>query len=306
MNVQKLKENSLFKRLFCLEMWNIGRTKNLESALENGIWKDIEWLDVDVKNTFYADPVGSYKHNKETRILFEKLDIKTNRGEIVSISESDFSNGGPIHDEIVGNSFHMSYPTTVKSLDSEILLIPEQSQSRCLESYERKDSRWQQKGLLIKNQKILDPTFHHDVDYDYMFHTLQNDGPNSILRLAYKPNTLDEWIEHPESPFNVGSYGARPAGPIIKYKDELIRPGQDNRGGYGSAIVLFRIKSLSPQSYEEEFIRVINPPNKPYNYGTHSIFISDEYTYLDAKRYDYTFKAIFIKLKNVIRARIKR
>lgn len=63
---------------------------------------------------------------------------------------------------------------------------------------------------------------------------------------------LEGWVEHPSSPIAIDSRRARMAGPILMQSGVRYRLAQDSSGGYGSALTIHRIESLSSETYGEK------------------------------------------------------
>lgn len=94
------------------------------------------------------------------------------------------------------------------------------------------------------------------------------------------------WHYHPANPISSDTRGARPAGELFFCGGELIRPAQDCSLRYGYAVVLHRVKRISPSEYEEETIETILPGC--YQRGlvaTHTLNSNADYEVVDGMRY---------------------
>ena len=108
-------------------------------------------------------------------------------------------------------------------------------------------------GLALESAGLLDPTPLWHGGRVYLFGNRLEDG-GSILRLWSAPSLFGKFEEHPGSPIRVSARGSRMAGTVAEWGGRLYRIGQDSRQGYGDGILAFRIRELSPSTYDEELI----------------------------------------------------
>jgi hypothetical protein len=101
--------------------------------------------------------------------------------------------------------------------------------------------------------------------------------------LFYADSLFGKWKSHPKNPIVCDIRCARPAGRILSYGSQLIRPGQDCSTYYGYAVSLNRIERLTEYDYRETHMGMILPNWMPGIYRTHTLNQDTKFQVLDAK-----------------------
>ncbi len=92
---------------------------------------------------------------------------------------------------------------------------------------------------------------------------------------------------------------ARPGGTPFYHEGALYRPAQDCSKTGGGKTVINRIKRLSPSSFDEEAVAVVEPdPTGPYPEGLHTISKVGDFTLVDGKRFEFS---AFGLLNNIVK-----
>jgi hypothetical protein len=107
----------------------------------------------------------------------------------------------------------------------------------------------------------------------WIFASLSGEGRSSwdAMGLFYSDRLEGPWQAHRANPVLIDAGQARPAGAFFRHGDQLIRPAQDCRGGYGRGISLCRIDRLDPEAYQQTRIDSLIPaPDFKYN-GLHML-----------------------------------
>jgi len=112
-------------------------------------------------------------------------------------------------------------------------------------------SQWKLTGL--ETERILDGTLFEHLGRWYLFGQ-RADEPASIARLWHSAGLFERWEEHDDSPIAIDPRRARMAGPILKDSGNLFRLTQDSSGGYGAAVTVNQIESISSEAYAEKFL----------------------------------------------------
>src|SRR5262249_15349697 len=73
------------------------------------------------------------------------------------------------------------------------------------------------------------------------------------------PDLLGPWTAHRRNPVLVDVATARPAGHVIRRDGKLIRPFQDCRNGYGTALGLAEITRLDDDAFEQRVETLLHP-----------------------------------------------
>ncbi len=73
----------------------------------------------------------------------------------------------------------------------------------------------------------------------------------------------------------------------------LYRPAQNNSRTYGGSITIFRIINLSESEFEEIVVRTIEPFDKKYKEGLHTISFCENFMVIDGKKKMIAFSKVF-------------
>tara|TARA_Y100000294_G_scaffold151040_1_gene148644 strand:- start:142 stop:1035 length:894 start_codon:yes stop_codon:yes gene_type:complete len=222
---------------------------------------------------FWADPF-LFEHKRNKYIFFEKFLKKKNKG-IISVCCLK-NNKLKYMKDILKKNFHQSYPFVFKH-NNNIYLIPESFQTKKMHIYKSINfpTKWKLIKSHFKNEIVCDPTFIKHKSSIWLFINKTNENLNDLnkqLFLYKMSNDLSKITPHKKNPIKISSYGGRSAGPIIKFKKKIIRPGQiQQKNNYGFGLVFFEIKKLNLNEYKEKKISSITPKLFGKNRGIHHI-----------------------------------
>ncbi|MCW5515614.1 hypothetical protein [Muriicola sp. Z0-33] len=213
------------------------------------------------KGEFWADPF-LYQHKGETYVFFENYSYKKRRGKI--------SCGKIVNKEIkevidvLDLDYHLSYPFIFEE-EGELYMMPEAHQNKRLEIYKCLEfpHKWTLYSTAFEGESVADATYFKDQQgHKWLFLNKGfNDDHMSELYI-YRIDSLrfKEIEAHHQNPVIIDSRGGRNAGSIFEYKNQLIRPSQNNSNGvYGYGLNLNAIKTLTLENYQEEKIIGIEP-----------------------------------------------
>jgi hypothetical protein len=95
----------------------------------------------------------------------------------------------------------------------------------------------------------------------WMFATVRDGGGSysDALHLWSAPALLGPWVPHRRNPVLVDLATARPAGRVVRRGDMLVRPFQDCRKGYGTALGLAEIIRLDDDHFEQRVETILRP-----------------------------------------------
>jgi hypothetical protein len=183
---------------------------------------------------------------------------------------------------------HVSYPFVFED-DGVTYLLPESSAGRTVDLYRatRFPFEWELERTLLDEISAVDPTLvRHDGRW-WLFVGVFTRGasPSEELALFHAQSLADEWTPHPENPIVADVRCARPAGPVFRVGDDLVRPAQDSSHGYGSSISLRRIVALTPERYREEPLGSIGAGWLDGAHATHTYGRSRLLEVTDGQRY---------------------
>ena len=284
-----LKIINLFKNLFFIKIWNIGRIKikkdkfiNLKNL--NLIEKNFEKLDIKSKNyTFLADP---FPLNKKY-ILAEAMN-KNSIGKLVLI---DF-NKNQIKKIFSIFKKHISFPFLYFE-KKKIYLIPEISHwsNQLIYQYNSKKKKFQ-KGKTIsglKNLKLKDPIIYKNNNYYFLFYSTKN---SKKIEVSFSNKLRGEY----KSLKNISNYnsGKRMGGNIISVKKNIYRISQNNSDLYGDGVILNKILRMDNFIFEEKFLKILKFDK--FN-GPHTINFIGNYLFFDYYILKFDIFAFFKKLR---------
>jgi hypothetical protein len=238
-----------------------------------------------VAGRFFADPFV-FCSNGRHYIFFEDLTIREGRAVIsyVEIYE-DGSTSPPT--VVLERDYHLSYPLVFEN-GGEIFMLPETNENGTIELYraEAFPERWVLDRTLIDGVRAVDPTLVRDGERWWLFTNVHQHGTKFSDELfLFSSCSIDgEWTPHPLNPIVSDVRRARPAGKIFSHEGNLIRPGQDSSGSYGSGVVFSRIEQLSETEFKETPIARLGPSWLRGNVGTHTYNFDGVYEVVDGRR----------------------
>lgn len=206
----------------------------------------------DVDAAFVADPFA-VRRDDGWYLFMEILDRDSGRGVIGYAHSEDFRKweyGGVVLRE----PQHLSYPCVVAGDGGELCMIPETSSAEevCLYSAGSFPERWEKVGVLLQGLPYSDATPLKHNGHWYLFVETQTGRYLNTLRLYHASRLEGPWTAHPASPlYEEQANLARPAGPVVRVGDDLVRFSQDCYPRYGTAVRATRILELSPETFEE-------------------------------------------------------
>ena len=209
---------------------------------------------------FYSDPFPIEKDGR-TFLFLEDLEHRVNRG-VISVVE--FDSHGPIGTPrpVLDTGTHLSYPFVFEH-GGEMWMVPESCNTATVDLYraERFPEGWVKQATLVSGVVASDATlFEHDGRW-WMFATVRDGGGSysDALHLWSAPELLGPWLPHRRNPVLVDLATARPAGRVVRRGDMPVRPFQDCRKGYGTALGLAEIIRLDDDHFEQRVETILRP-----------------------------------------------
>jgi hypothetical protein len=209
---------------------------------------------------FYADPFPIVSGGR-LHMFVEEFDHRLGRG-VISVIE--FNGSGPIGKprRVLETASHLSYPFVFEHA-GETWMVPESSATATIDLY-RADpfpDRWIKEATLVSGVTASDATlFEHNGRW-WMLAVARDDGGahSDALHVWSARDALGPWRAHDRNPVLVDIASARPAGRVVRRGGKLIRPFQDCRNGYGSALGLAAITRLDNEGFEQQIETMIYP-----------------------------------------------
>jgi len=268
------------------EDWNVGIVRGSVAAfLQPSFRPRVQWL-ADIKdNTFRADPFVQSIGPDDTKLLMEEFDHLADRGVIM---ETDLDQTGAAKSSsrpAIDNRMHMSYPYLIEH-KGRVYCVPESWQSRSVSLYalDGEQRRWHIVAPIIEDFPAVDSTI---LPYDglwWLWCTSAEDEPDSKLFLWHALDLFGPWRPHPGNPVKVDVRSSRPAGRPFIFEGNLYRPAQDCSRSYGGGITINRVTRLSRTEFCEEPAAYVQPWDRRYRTGIHTLAGDGSFTVLDGKR----------------------
>lgn len=228
----------------------------------------------DCNASFVADPF-LIKENNTFYLFFEIKNNDLNRG-VIGLATSKDGYNYKYERIILEEKYHLSYPALYK-IDNKWYMVPEIGESNEVRIYESLDFpyHWKLKKTILKGRNFADPTL---LQHNGLWYLFVSDNTHTILEIYISEKFDGDYRPHKQNPIYNNKKIARPAGPIFKFKNKLFRFSQDCSSRYGEKINMFEITTLSPEKFEEKFIKVILKPVPGMNWNakkTHHICYLD-------------------------------
>jgi hypothetical protein len=163
---------------------------------------------------------------------------------------------------MVDTGSHLSYPFVFEH-GGEMWMVPESCSTASVDLYraERFPDGWVKQATLVSGVVASDATlFEHDGRW-WMFATVQDGGGSysDALHVWSAPELRGPWTPHRRNPVLVDLATARPGGRVVRRGQKLIRPFQDCRKGYGTALGLAEIIHLDDDRFEQRVETILRP-----------------------------------------------
>jgi hypothetical protein len=269
------------RNLFFHNAWSIGVTGTTPRALLAGQAPSIRWIAHPRGNRWLADPF-ILEHEGKTYILCEEMDVRSNRGRIVSL---DLDEESPLPVVALERPHHLSYPF-VCTHEGRSYVVPESCRARKITLFEARGTppRLEEVGVLIDDFAAVDPTLLRHNGSWWLFCTDADGDDNAELHLWFADDPRGPWRRHPACPIKHDRTSSRPAGTPFLLDGVLYRPAQDCSREYGGAVTLNRVLALDRTRFAEETVARIGPdPHGPCPKGLHTLSIGAHVSAVDGK-----------------------
>ncbi len=267
--------------LFYRDCWNCGIIDAPpEIVAFEGLGKHpVTWMDEALGSDFKADPFGI--QDADTNLLLYEYYRASDRKGILEV----FANQ-TIRANIV-SEVHLSYPYLFKH-EGEIYCLPEQSRAGKLELW-KMDNTGQptEKVVLLHNFAAVDASIVYHASKWWIFCTnATGKGADLRLHIFYSDTLTGPWLPHALNPVKTDIVGARPGGSFFVRNGHLHRPAQDSSKGYGGALIIYKIDTLTTENFAETAVARVTPDPEHSLYGTglHTLSAYGSQTLIDGKR----------------------
>ncbi|MDB9758755.1 hypothetical protein OAC04_03420 [Gammaproteobacteria bacterium] len=263
-------------------VWNVGFQKL--DAWRNASLGKLTWV-LNPAGSFLADPCILVVQGK-TFIFVEQYIYKEKKG-VVSVIEVEDNNNYFIHERILEELFHLSFPF-VFTKNGKLYMIPETAQANEVRLYESESALgpWRFKKILIKNVRAVDVCFFNHEGLDWLSFTggCSNSDVFSQYNLYYSVDIEEnEFHPHDANPIRLDGGMERNAGLILCPNEGLFRVSQIKEfDSYGDGIIVRKVGTISKSRYTEELVSVLRPMFNPAFNGVHTFNYRDGFAVIDA------------------------
>ena len=289
--------NFHINRLFKQEHWDIGVIAKEENNSIPFNTKGVKWLGLRKGSRYTADSF-CFEANNTNYVVFEDYDYKTSKGKISLLRLNE--NMDPLNIKtILEKPYHLAYPF-VFQYDNNIYLIPETAVNGTIEL-----RKWNEANQMFDFLQVLidvagvDSSIVYHKEQWWIFCGLKDDLPNEKLHIFYADKLTGPYKAHSLNPVKTDPAGSRPAGQFVVENGSLFRPAQHSVKWYGEKISWFKINTLTPRSFSEEYVGDLKPESTwDYNKGLHTFSQTSKFILIDAKKRVSGWYAFLAALKN--------
>lgn len=231
--------------------------------------------------TGYADPFLFVKD--DYLYLFYEKEIFDGNG-VINAKRTKDLNVWEDQGTVLSEPFHLSYPNVFEH-NGDIYMLPEMGTTRTVTLYKAHNFpyEWKAEKVLLDGHKFADSDLFEKDGTWYLFTTIEVPERPYGMRLYTSAEFDGEYKEHPLSPLLQCSTLAnwRCGGSVFSFEGKLYRPAQRFVSYYGDNLGLWEIKEISPDTYDEIFVRDIHkkPGNEWDKLGGHhfkSVIFNDK------------------------------
>ena len=170
-------------------------------------------------------------------------------------------------------------------------MIPENAESGSLDLYECVElpDKWVRRRSLLEGVRVVDASLVEWQGLWWMFASLKAPAglrTAVVLVLYFSEDPVNGvWQKHPLSPLLADVTNARPAGAPFVFGERLYRLAQDGSKGYGWAIAVNEVLSLTPTHFAERRVALVQPHWAKALCGTHTLNRAGRTVVMDECRY---------------------
>ena len=265
-----------------VEWWSVGRAPADLGALVAGRGLGaVDWVEPRSGAAYLADP---FVWPGSGRLLAEEMPTAGGRGRIVALEQGGDGKLGPAT-VVLEDDAHHSYPCAFAD-HGAVYLLPETPEPGRTTLYRLNDDATLAPVCHVApERRLADPTLFRAGGRYWIACTDIEIGAHDNLCLLHADRLEGPWRSHRLDPVRIDVRGARPGGPVFALGGALFRPGQDCARGYGAALVLHRIETLTPDAFREIPVATLHPDRRgPFPQGLHTLSAGEGCVWVDGKR----------------------
>lgn len=268
------------------QLWNIGFCEcNPDSFIKNKGLPRIKWMRHHYRDRWFADPFLYTVTDKKIVVFVEEFSFSLRKGVLCELEIERTTMRLLQRWELLSLDTHLSYPIWMR-IDGKTYVYPENGMSGHLCVYEYNE----------KEHKLYNPTpILMDAVADSSIIRI---GETFYLVATKYPNTQKDLYLYSSSSF-WGPYSltsirpvqtdkamSRPGGNWFIVNNQIYRPGQNCKMGYGKSLAILRT-FIDDSSYNEAYCFKVEPGSFRYNLGLHTINFLDGLCVIDSHGYKF-------------------
>ena len=270
----------IYRKLVDLR-WTIGFVENDIDGIIKGERLDINWVQCDYKDRWYADPFILDVTDEQVILLVEEFYYPIKRARITKLVVCRNNNKILSSKPILTLPTHLSYPAIVRK-NGNIYIYPESGQSGILMLYRyHPDTDEVTEERLLINEVVADATYTDFWGEDIIFCTIPPDINKKNLYI-YRKDSNGVYQRCEKITFEDNC--ARMAGDFFEHNGIIYRPAQDCNRNYGNGTVIQKVYHKNGKwSFQE--VRRYYSDNPKYPLGIHTLNMYKGIIVVDAEGY---------------------
>lgn len=237
------------------------------------------------KGTGWADPF-LFERDGRAWLFIEEIPGRQNG--VLSVMEALPGGGfGPVR-RVLAEPFHLSYPNVFEH-GGQVWMVPETAGAGQVRLYRAEDfpGGWVLDRVLLEGVPATDATFLEHEGWWWLFASVRAPGGSSWdeLHLYRSRDRFGPYEAHPLNPVVSDVRRARPAGPVARVGERLLRPAQDSSGWYGRALNVMEIVRLDWEGYEERPAARLEAGLVPGSFCLHTLEAKGGLEVVDGQRF---------------------
>lgn len=291
------------EKLLYANNWNIGFCEQTpQDLISSHSLKTVQWMKHPYRDRWFADPF-IYKVNESEIVVFvEECPIENPKGILCELILDRKTKRLKQRYELLELDTHLSYPAIIREGD-KVYVYPENGASGKLNIYEYDEvHHCLTNPVCILEKAVADATILKK-DGRYILITTHNPETQKNAYLYESQSLFGPFHQISEDAFQPLISCARPGGNWILIGEEVYRPAQNCEIRYGASLSIMACK-FSGREVSEKSAFAINPINKRYNLGIHTLNFHQDTCVVDGYGYLYPlFFRLYKSLRTIFRVR---
>ena len=274
------------EKLLYANNWNIGFCEQTSHDLISGhSLKTIQWMKHPYKDRWFADPFIYQVTENEIVVFVEECPIENPKGILCELVLDRKNKRLKQRYVLLELDTHLSYPAIIREGD-KVYVYPENGASGKLDIYEYDEAHHcLTNPVCILEKAVADATIMKK-DGRYILIATHNPETQKNAYLYESQSLFGPFCQISKDAFQPLISCARPGGNWIQIGDDVYRPAQNCEIRYGASLNIMSCKFIGREVSEKKAF-AINPINKRYNLGIHTLNFHQDICVVDGYGYLY-------------------